>query len=273
MPIHSPEFQKKKKKRLKLFLIVTISALVLLVSSAVYASRRPSLLISDIYVGGNQVTSSDEIKRLVGLELQGRYFWLIPRSNAFLYPRKDIQESLKGSINRIKSVETSLSGSQTLNIQISEREPFALYCEDISELYSPSQCYFLDNEGFIFSIAPSFSGDVYFVYSTDEPLADPIGKYYLPAEEFSRISLFRDELSKMDVNLRAFKIAGDEYKFILPTGGEIKWQREDDVQLVLLNLQALLFDDSIRATPGFIDKVVHIDLRLKNKIFYKLKEE
>jgi hypothetical protein len=273
MPIHSPEFQKKKKQRFKFYLILTSSILIVLLVGVVYLARRPSFLISDIVVEGNHVTTTETVQELAKTQLQGKYFWLLPRSNAFLYPRKDIEESIKGNINRIKVVETKLFGSQVLNIRVEERSPFALYCEDISELYSPARCYFLDIDGFIFSVAPSFSGDVYFVYSRKEPILDPIGKYFMPTDEFASISLFRDELSKMSVKLRAFEVGVDEERFILPNSGYVVWQSQDGPAAALTNLQALLSDQSVKSVPDFMSKVEHIDLRLKNKIFYKLKGE
>jgi hypothetical protein len=273
MPIHSPEFQKKKKKRFKTYTIAVASTLLVLIGLVVYLARRPNFLINEIVVEGNHVTTTETIQEMVRAKLQGNYLLVFPRSNALLYPRKDIEESLKANINRIKVVETKMFGSQVLNIRVEERSPFALYCEDISELYSPNKCYFLDKEGFIFSVAPSFSGDVYFVYSRKEPIADPIGKYFMPTAEFARISLFREELSKISVKLRAFEVGTDEDRFILPNGGYIVWQSTDDPGVVLSNLEALLQEPSVKSTSDFIDKVDHIDLRIKNKIFYKLKEE
>jgi hypothetical protein len=272
MAIHSPEFQKKKKKRFKIFLISIVSIVILLLASLIYVSRIPKLLINTIEVRGNSVTTTDEIKKIVGEDISGKYMWLIPHSNAFLLPRSRIEGDLLVQIPRLKSVGMRVSSPGVLSIEVGERSPYALYCENAKILYSPDGCYFLDEEGYIFSKAPSFFGDVYFVYSNEAPIVEPLGKNFLPPEEFRGIKMLREKLLEFGVNPRMFEAAGDEYRLVLPQGGKIIWPLEDTPEIVLSNLEAFLIDPSVKKNENFLDQVLYIDMRFNNKIFYKLRE-
>ena len=175
------------------------------------------------------------------------------------------------SIPRIQDIDLKLTNPRTLKIEIKEREPAGIYCLDLK---SPSQgCYFMDNEGYIFSKAPSFSGDVYYLYSSNPPIEDPLGKNYLNSEEFQKLMPFVNTLKEIGIATRSLLATTNEYYLELPGEGRIIINKEDNLKTVAENIESFLKDQDITKTPNFLENVSYIDMRFGNKVFYKLKNE
>ena len=68
------------------------------------------------------------------------------------------------------------------------------------------------------------------------------------------------------------ELGDGEYKLFLSNNGQIIWRRNSDLALIGLNLEAFLSDDSIQAQSNFLDKILYLDLRTENKVFYKFKD-
>lgn len=263
--LNSSEFYKKKQRRRYIQLIFIFICLILLISLLIYLSRHERFQVVEVIVPGEEVMDKEEIISSVENSLTGRYFWTIPKTNAFLYPHQTIEDNLLKEFPRFKFVALDVNNFHTLSINIEERTPFALYC------HGTLDCYFLDQDGFIFAPAPSFSGTVYFIYTTEEVIDKPVGTRLASLEEFKQLSKFIDTLPTLNIYPSGLRIGGDEYKLLLPTDGEILWRRRSDLTLVRSNLEAFLSNESIRVQSSFLEKVVYLDLRVENKVFYKLK--
>lgn len=221
-------------------------------------------MIVEVAVLGDNVIDKEEITRVAQSLLAGHYLWIVPRANVFIYPSRTIEHSLLKEFPRLKSVEVDLGESQKLLITVKERVPFALYCI--------SDCFFLDEEGLIFAPAPSFSGGVYFTYIAEASLENPVGERIIPIEEFKKLSEFIKTLSVLDINPVGLEVSGDAYRLLLPSGGKILWRRDDDLILIYANLEAFLANDAIRAQSDFLGRILYLDLRTENKVFYKFNE-
>ncbi|MDP3763128.1 MAG: hypothetical protein Q8Q92_00500 [bacterium] len=267
--LNSREFYEKKKKRRIIKLVLLFVGLLAFFSSLVYLSRQERFLITEVTVSGENVVGKEEIISRVKDLLRGRYLWIVPRTNALVFPRSTIKESLLAEFPRFKSVSLDLDGFHNLFISLEERIPFALYCAKIDT----AECYFLDEDGFIFVLAPSFSSDaVYFVYTTEGSLVNPLGDRFMPVGEFKMLSSFIKNLAVLNVYPVGLEVGDDKYSLLLPKGGEILWRKTDNLTVIHSNLEAFLSNDSIRAQNNFLDNIIYLDLRTENKIFYKLKE-
>ncbi|MEK7135106.1 MAG: FtsQ-type POTRA domain-containing protein, partial [Patescibacteria group bacterium] len=173
---HNRRVQERRRKLAWVF----FSILGLLVA-LVFISRLEIFRISEVAVEGAKVIANEEAVRNVLATLSGKYFWLVPKSNAAIFPREEVAASLMKEFPRLASVELNVEGENTLRILVTEREPYALFCPPVGE-----KCFFLDKEGFVFDEAPDFSGVVYFIYETE-----------IPAEEFKSLSTFIEGLSKL----------------------------------------------------------------------------
>src|SRR3989344_5268546 len=162
--IHSPEFYKKKQKAKHIKFALSVLAVLALLALVVFFVRWEKFIVNEIVIAEEIAVDREEIMSAVESELFGYYLYVLPRSNAFLYRRGVIKEKLLKEFPRFSSLDLDLEGFNKLIITAEERKPYALYCIEINE------CFFLDENGFIFALAPSFSDGVYFTYKTEQPI-------------------------------------------------------------------------------------------------------
>src|SRR3989344_2019457 len=276
--LNSREFYKKKKRRKRIQLVFLSIGFLSVLSSLIYFSRQERFLVAEVMVLGEDVIDKEEIRGVAERLLRGYYFWIVPRANSFVYPRRTIERGLVEEFPRLKSADLDLSEPNTLYITVDERLPFALYCANASNFVNTSlsaqadKCYFLDEEGFIFALAPFFSGVTYFIYATENQIENPIGKRFVMAEEFKLLTKFIENLEALNIRSLALEFGDDEYNLFLSGGGQIKWRRGGDLTVIHSNLEAFLSDDSIQVQSNFLDKILYLDLRTENKVFYKFKD-
>ena len=260
--LFSPEFYKKKQKAKRIKLLVY--CLLFLVSCTILVSffRWEKFLINEVVLAEEIAIDREEILDAVQEKLSGYYFYVIPKSNALIYRRGLTKERLVEEFPRFKSLDLNLDGFNKLIISGTEYEPFALYC------VTSDNCYFLNENGFIFRQAPVFSEGVYFVYQ--RPIDEPLGKDFLPQAEFRALANFIKNISILSVEAKVFD-ADNDYRLRLKSGGEIIWKRESDLNVIYSNLEAFLSDEAIATQKDFLDKVSQLDLRTEDKVFWKFK--
>lgn len=270
--LNSPGFYKKKKLKERIQLIIIFVGVLVLVSSFVYLTRQERFIISEVEVLEKNAIDIDEIIEATRSILSGNYLWLIPRSSAFVYPSSSIETHLLRTFPRLKSVKLELSDMKKLIVSVSQREPFALYCANALHPSNASECYFLDEEGFIFAPAPSFSGVTYFVFATENPIQNPVGERFLSLDEFSSLLNFIENLTTLNIKPLALGLGSDEYSLFLPNGGQITMKKDSNFASIYSNLSAFLADEAIKSQPNFLDKILYLDLRTEDKIRWKFKE-
>ena len=261
--LNSREFYEKKKKRKRIKFFILLAGFLSVLYLLVYLSRQERFMITEVAVLGENIVDKEELTQITEYLLEGNYFWLIPRANALIFPRRAIKQSLIEEFPRLKSVDLDLGKQRRLLITVDERLPFALYCA--------SDCFFLDEEGLIFAPAPSFSSGVYFIYSVLDPIENPVGKRFITIEKFESLSKFIKTLSALNILPLALEVGDDEYSLSLSDDRKIIWRRDGDLALIYSNLEAFLSNDSIRAQRNFLDRILYLDLRTEDKVFYKFK--
>lgn len=254
--------QKATRKRRIIYSVLIFLFLIVLT----FASRLGQVRISEVRVEGAVVTNGESVASFVKELMSGYYLWVIPRNNALLYPRRYVEKELAKSFPRFSSIDISLERTQALLVEVVEREPFALYCEGV-EL-----CWFLDEQGFVFDSAPSFSEGVYFIYTTSPAVESPLGKPLLTLFEFQSISQFVLHLDTLDVKPLALEVGETDLALSLLGGATLTWARGSDAERIYSNLQSFLNSPSIEAQEDFLLKVVELDLRTEDKVFYRFNE-
>lgn len=263
--LHSPEFYKKKQKAKRIKLVVSILAILAFLILVTYFFRWEKFIISEVVIAEEIAVDREEIIEAIKSELGGYYLYVIPKANALIYPRKALRNRLNREFPRFESFDLNLEGMKKLTFSAKERSPFALYCQ------SSDTCYFLDENGFIFSLAPSFSEGVYFVYKTKNSIESPLGKSILIENDFIGLTKFIKNLPTLGIDFLAIEIGSEDYKLELKSGGEIIWKKETGLGVVYSNLEAFLSDEAIKSQTDFLDKISRLDLRTENKVFYKFK--
>jgi hypothetical protein len=270
--IHSPEFHKKKTRERRLKQALTTLVLAFVVGAPIYIARTGRLLITSVEISGNSVTKSESIQEIVAENLAGNYLWIFPHSNTLIYPKQKIIRELREREPRLRDISITRTSTKSLKVEVTERDPAAEYCTDTENPATPQDCYFIDDTGYIFASAPAFSGNVYLTYTHDEPYTDPIGKTVLLPNTFEATREFTQGLGDLGIHPRVFLIKGDEYHLILTNGTEILWNRTSELNDIRSNLEAFLRDGSIKDEADFLKRVLYLDLRFENKIFYKFRD-
>lgn len=270
--LHSPEFYRKKQRRRRIRSAVSALGLLTLLFLIVFFSRQERFLIAEAVILGEDVIDKEKIAQTVERELAGYYLLVIPKANILVYPRRALKRVLLEEFPRLKSAHMNLGEFRTLFVTVEERVPSALYCTNGPSPVDNAECFFLDEDGFIFAAAPSFSSAVYFVFAAPGSATSSPGERFMAAEEFKSLTEFMESLSILDIHPLALEILSDGYSLSLPNGGEIVWRRDSELTLIRSNLEAFLSDDSIRAQDDFLNRVLRLDLRTENKVFYKFKD-
>ena len=268
--LHSSKFHKKKKRKKIAILIFLFLGLSSVIYGLIYFLREDRFQVLEVSVLGENVIDRDEMITLTSELLTGFYLWVVPRSNFLVYPRRTIERALMEKFPRLSSAKLNLK-ERTLYIGVEERLPYALYCREATLSLETGKCYFLDEEGLIFALAPSFSGDTYLIYATKEPLAEPLGKRLVDVEEFKALSSFIADLESLNIESRALELRENEYSLLISSGGKIIWQKENPLALIQSNLEAFLSNDSIRAQEDFLERILYLNLSSENKVFYKFR--
>ncbi|MFZ2522925.1 MAG: hypothetical protein WAW92_00895 [Minisyncoccia bacterium] len=271
---HHEEYLKRKRRRrlVNTGLLFFTIALVLGISS--YVAHMDRFRITKINLFGGILVVEDEIQKKSFEYLDSSYFWLYPKNNALIYPKKELEDFLRNNFKRIDTIDISLSGFKRMEVLITERKHFAIWCLGQPQKDSPSEnCYFMDRNSTVFAPAPSFSGDAYFKYYGPIDSDNPIGHEYISSSTiFSDISGFVDFAKKMSLKpLYVVSKSDGEYEMKLANGGNILFNSKESLQKTSDNLSALLSTEALSKLDRGDLPVEYLDLRFGNKLYYKLK--
>lgn len=273
--------RKRKIRRLRLSILVFI-LIVTIVGTLGYFSSNSRITINKVVVSGTRIINMSEVEKASEDILSGKYLYLFSRRNSFIYPKRQIYNTLLVDFPRINTLSIYRDGWNTLHIDISERAGSYLYCgvsvpeveEEIGE-----NCYFINNDGYIFDKAPYFSGNVYFKYysSITDNLnpANPLSQQMLPPEDFHRLVRFIDGVTMLGFKPTHLVMnTNNSFLYLEHTAGstspQIIFKDEDNLEDILDNLSSSM------SKPEFANEIhskyttlLYIDLRFKNKVLYK----
>lgn len=262
----SPGFLEKKQRERRRRRIVYSVTLSVLTVGLLAASRMEQLRIENISVVGANVIPKDDVGKVAREIMNENYFWLVPKDNALVYPEETIRTVLSRKFPRFNSVALSVVGLKTLEIGVTEREPFALYC-----IKDSTPCYFMDESGFIFDHAPTFSEGVYLIYSDEVSPSVPLGIEFLPAEEFRLLGSFISHFPALGLEPISIEKGKDSITVLLKNEVRVLWSSEHDTSRIWSNLESFLKSPEISSQKDFLNRVVELDLRTEDKVFYRFK--
>lgn len=278
--LNSPRFQKIKKERnrilrKKIFFIFFIFFLVLVVLS--FISKWDKLNINNIVIVGNKVIETKMIEDVVKEKIVGNYLYFFPKTNFLLYPKKEIERELMSKFKRIKNISFSIQDLKTLNVSLTERTALYTYCGVL--VNKDNECYFMDENGFIFDKAPYFSGEVYLkFYRTISNIDNPIGLYFVESN-FNKLISFKETLEKIGVKPAAFYVQdnGNIEVYLSSSiksqlGPKIILKNDSDFDQVIKSLQSVLTTEPFQSDfKNKYSSLLYIDLRFGNKVYYKFR--
>lgn len=285
--LNSPRLQELKKKNKKttrikiLFTVVFVFCLCLGLSAL---ARNPRVNISQVEVAGNKVIDTEAIKEIANNNMLGYYLGFLPKTNFLFYPKNKIKNELADKFKRFKNISLSVKNIKTLQINVTEREGKYIWCGVVpldANNKNHSQCYFINDTGYIFDEAPYFSGEVYFKFFGKENASNlnvenPTGSY-LMSNDFGRIITFKKSLEQIGLKPVAFYLVGngDGQIFLGAPSGlvndpQIIFKVNSDLNKLTENLQAALTTEPLQTDfKKKYSSLIYIDLRFGNKVYYK----
>ncbi len=266
----------RSARRKKLFLKASflLLGLFLFIGGIIIFLNIPKFRIRDISVEGAVMLNQTQFQAEISNLLRGKFFRIIPYDNIFILPKKKISANLLQKFPLIKNVSLKNNFSRQLVVVVDERKPEALWClSSISASTSPAapisdSCAFIDERGFIFQQAPTFSGVIFPKFFDERQQPADIGKEMIPDAEFQKLLSFSELLLKKDINVIKIILKDDEtYEVYLKEGWYILLNSKNEPNPTFNNLE-LILDATIKEKRPQLE---YIDLRFGNKVFYKLK--
>ena len=264
------EQREKRRKTIYRWIIISTLFLATLIFGLSYFSAHPKITISKITVSGNRIIGADKIESIVYESINGRYVYLFKKSNIFIYSKMQI----------IKNIEINNDELTGIFIKIDERVGAYLYCGESmpqSGVNLGDDCYFINDDGYIFDKAPFFSGNVYIKFYA--PLNDKdmeiLGNSTLSPEKIKDFLAIVEKLKEMNFQTAMIDLGNpNEQNIFLKRGSTILpriiFKQENDLEEILNNLSSSMkqqkFVDEVQGNFSTLD---YIDLRFKNKVLYK----
>ena len=280
----SPRIMKIKRNRrmrkLRVFIFYFIlSVFIILVAS--FFSNDKRMTINKIEITGTHIIDQVEVKKNVRNDISGKYVYLFSKANSFIYPRNKIYKDLLFNFPRIDKLSIYRDNLRTMHINISERVGSYLYCgSSVPEIKTEigENCYFLNDDGFIFDKAPYFSGDVYFKYymKVSNNTINPLGKQITSINNFHNLVRFIDGITSLGFKpiYIVSNLNGMSSLYLDYTPGDttpkIIFKDDNNLSVIQDNLALAMekkkFTNEIKSKYS---KLLYIDLRFENRVLYK----
>ncbi len=254
------------KKALIIFLILAF------VSGAIFAIRHPRLQVTSVSVLGTQVLDVEDVVSFTKEQLVGKKLWILPKSSIFLVDESYLKNTIKQKFSRIENISVSRDNFHGLTIEIKEFDALYLWCNQSSV----EDCYFMDNQGMVYSNAPVFSGTAYPKIITNKEVS-PLPFSAMEVSEVSRITMLNDRLSVIGITPVSFKyISSREMIVEFLHNKDISTIKVDPNTATETTLEYIF--SAIRTEPfsslfqNSEKKLLYIDVRFPSKVVYKFEE-
>lgn len=262
-----------RRKEIIIALGVLFAIVCVIAGLFAWFTHSERFAIADVVVHGNKVIEGEALGAQALGALQGKYLGVFKKDNTLIYPKDTVRTLLHDTYSRIKDISISRDGAQALDVFVEEHEPFALWCG--SKHVPDERCYFIDETGYIFDVAPNFSGDVYIRYYGDIGTTTPLRASYITPETMKRVADFLVLLEKVSFEPLAFSVTVDG-DYVIEVRGGVSLLVAPDAPLVqvLENLAVVTESEKFREAMQDSERTLeYIDMRFDNKVFYRFQEE
>jgi len=274
------------KKRM--FLSASL-ALFIFIFWAIFLS--PWMLVKNIEVKDNKTIDKNRVIDLVQKNIVGNYFYFIPKAKIFLIKPGGLSDTLKQNFPILLQTNIRRIFPDKISLNIVERTPVGIWCKKNtnsgnyasgydglrsrlteSQNYNAISCYDYDVNGVIFQLAPYTSGSLITkIYDHSQEFANSkIGDKVLNSNILEFIQKAQDRLGA-DFGFKTEQI-------ILGTDSEGAAFYFASDWFLILN-QKIDLDYQFQVLRNVLDQSIgnqapnlaYIDLRLKNRAYYKYK--
>jgi cell division septal protein FtsQ len=263
----------RRKRRKKIFLKagLVLAGIFLFLGGVVAFFYIPKFRINNISIEGTDILDERQLKEEISFLLKEKIFKILPCDNIFILPKAKITSELLRKFPILKEISIIRIFPQKISVFLEEREPKALWCIGLNATtteISEVSCAFVDEKGFIFQPAPSFSGAIFVKFFDKRQEPADIGKEMMSESEFQNLDSFAELLNRNNIDVSEILLKDDgEYEVYLKEGWHIKLNSKNEAILSFNNLQLVLNEKIKEKRPA----LEYIDLRFGRKVFYKLK--
>lgn len=252
---------RRKRRRARLAL-VSVGALFVLCLMLVGLSYIPFAQVRSVAVSGTQTLATTTVAHYVESQIAGRYLFVIPKRNIFLYPQDAIAEGLLLSFPELKVADVHAGDFHTIEVEVVEREPKALWCVS-------TDCYLMDQEGVVYARSQGVEGFVEYRGATQ---GQRLPRQYLNADQFEALFSLVDALSQKVATSRITTVSIDNHADV-----EAEFDNGFTLKFALGDASGDTFERfsvALGAGPFLehaLEEFLYLDLRFGDKLYYKLK--
>jgi len=253
------------------FFYFLATAFFLVVFYAVFFSQF--LAVEKVSLVGVEKLDFSAVSKAAENAYVGKYFGFIPKNNFLLFPKKAIEKKLKNEFKRIGEIKINKRFPQSVEIKVTEREALLLWCDNSGE------CFIVDENGYAYQSVSMDSKEVLendlVKISSQEDRKVFEGEKIISKEKTEFLlgvkNIIRDKSSvEFTGEARVKSRVAEEVILESSEGWEIyastAFPLEKAVKMLGLFLQKQITQQD-RAN------LEYVDLRVENRIYYKLKKE
>ncbi len=262
--------QRRRRRRIRLVILAFFVACVAL-SGAVALAHVRAIRISTIITEGQSAVPAETIREIAQRALAGRYGYLFPRDNIFLYPKTRIERALLAELPTVKTAELSAQNFTTLGIQVLERTPRARWCPSTGsgQADGGDGCYLADEDGVVYAPATTTGFLAYYGPAEGERLP----RQYLHTEEFHSLTALVDALAQKEGVSAVESVSVDEngrdVRVRFAGGFMLLFSLADDGGDIFERFSLALTAEPFLNRP--LSAFEYLDLRFGDKLYYKSK--
>ncbi|EKE11064.1 MAG: hypothetical protein ACD_15C00143G0002 [uncultured bacterium] len=230
----------------------------------------PFLAIEQISITGTKKLDFSAVSEAAESVYGGKYLGILPKRNFLLFPKKAVAKKLTDDFKRISKVEIEKHFPQRVTITISERESLLLWCDNSGE------CFIVDENGLAYQNVKPDSKEV-----LENDLVRIVSQE--DRKVFEEEKLFDGEKVKFLLNVRDVIRKGSSVELT----GEARVKSRIAEEVVLKSSEgweiyvstAFPLEKSSKMLGLFLQKQLspedrskleYVDLRVENRIYYKL---
>jgi cell division septal protein FtsQ len=255
---------RRKKIRMYWKIGLTIGFVAVLFYGISFWSKQESIQIQTINITGNKYVETETILEGFNNVVSEKLFYIFDKNNIAFLPRTKIVNEIKKELP-VRAVYIKMSGLKTVNIEVVEYEPAAIWCADFTE----KNCYFLNSNGLFFVKASEIVLNDLIKISAELD-GEVLGTNYVDEKIFNNFVKLQSLFKK--INIIVSQISTKDYEtFTLLTknGPKILVDKKDDPIEVANNLKTTIEQESIHEIQ--LQNIEYIDLRFSGKAYYKIK--
>ncbi len=280
--------------------IVILIMLVLLFVGAMayglyYLAKLPYWQITHISVSGTRSLQESKVRSAVEEYMNGSFLYIIPKTNYFFVRASSVGGVLLSKFPRILTVSVQKKFPSSLDISLTERDIWALYCND--SLYAKEKsagirpavasstllvvpelkqkpvhsCFYIDETGDVVDSALEYQGSLLTIFFERRSENPKLGERVLSDADILFFRSSREEYKKnIGAEIVSFEKTDallDDYILFTQEGWYVLVPRSADISLSVKGIKTLL-DAVIKGDRG---RLAYIDARFGNKMFYKLR--